>query len=130
MHAAHTPSPGFDAPDVQHWLEQASADAIDELPYGVVRLDPEGLVTLYNATEARLSGFNRGPALGLKFFERVAPCMNTPTMKGLIEAAWRAGTLDLEIGWVGDFADPDREYRIRAVSGDAGSVWLLLQRED
>ena len=98
------------------------------LPFGVVRLDALGTVLLFSATEARLSGFNRRPAVGLSFFEQVAPCMNTPTMKGLIEQAWRDGTLDLEVGWVGDFADPDREYRIRAVSADDGGIWLLLDR--
>ena len=119
----------YESDDVARQLERMDAHAIDGLPFGVIRLTREGLVQLYSATEAQQSGFNRQPALGLDFFEQVAPCMNTPMMKGLIEQAWRAGTLDMDIGWVGDIADPNRAYAIRATSSSDGGVWLLINRD-
>lgn len=119
----------YESDDVARQLERMDAQAIDGLPFGVIRLTREGLVQLYSTTEAQQSGFNRRPALGLDFFEQVAPCMNTPMMKGLIEQAWRAGTLDMDIGWVGDIADPNRAYAIRATSSSDGGVWLLINRD-
>ena len=47
------------------------AQAIDALPFGVIRLDREGLVKLYSTPEAEQSGFTHRPALGLDFFEQV-----------------------------------------------------------
>ena len=119
----------YDSDHAARQLEAMSAQAIDALPFGVIRLDREGLVKLYSTPEAEQSGFTHRPALGLDFFEQVAPCMNTPMMKGLIEQAWRDQTLDIEIGWVGDLNDPNRAYAIRALSASDGGVWLMLNRD-
>ena len=49
---------------------------LDRLPFGVVGLSPEGMVEVYNQTEARLAGLNRNDVLGTSFFLSVAQCMN------------------------------------------------------
>ena len=49
---------------------------LDRLPFGVVGLTPEGIVDVYNQTEARLAGLNRDDVLGTSFFLSVAQCMN------------------------------------------------------
>ena len=48
----------------------------DGLAYGVVGLDKNGLVVVYNATEARLAGLDPHAVIGTPFFEAVAQCMN------------------------------------------------------
>ena len=54
-------------------MEPASLDA---LPFGVVGLDREGIVEVYNKTEATLAGLNRDDIIGTHFFLSVAQCMN------------------------------------------------------
>lgn len=57
-------------------LAAMGSDACDGLPFGAVGLDKTGLVVVYNATEARLSGLDAQAVIGLPFFEAVAQCMN------------------------------------------------------
>ncbi len=49
---------------------------LDALPFGVVGLNPDGIVEIYNRTEAHLAGLNRDDVLGTHFFLSVAQCMN------------------------------------------------------
>lgn len=48
----------------------------DALPYGVVGLDPAGLVVVYSAAEARMAGLDPASVIGMPFFDAVAQCMN------------------------------------------------------
>ncbi len=41
---------------------------LDALPFGVVGLSPEGIVEVYNKTEADLAGLNPGDVIGSHFF--------------------------------------------------------------
>ena len=40
-----------------------------------------------------------------------------------------AGTLDPELSWPDDFADPIRELRIRVQSSRSGGMWLFIERD-
>lgn len=51
-------------------------DELDKLDYGVVGLSPEGIVEIYNLTEARLAGLPQDSVLGSNFFLDIAQCMN------------------------------------------------------
>lgn len=119
----------FNAPDLAQQLEQLSDAERDAAPFGIIKLDSSGRVTHFNATEARLSGYGSRPALGLDFFTSVAPCMGTAEFRGRIEQAQRHGTVDIEIGHVGDFSDPERELQVRAQSASDGGLWICILRE-
>lgn len=118
----------FDAPNIARVLEKLSTDALDQLPYGVVRLSDEEVVITFNKTEARLSGFGERRAVGRHFFDLVAPCMNTPAFRGRIQEEGRRGELDIEFGHTGDFDDPARFIKVRVCSASDGGYWLLMQR--
>jgi photoactive yellow protein len=122
--------PGFRDPDLAHRVEALSAEALDGFPFGVIRLSADGHVVLFNATERSQSGYKGRPAIGLNFFTQIAPCMDTPEMRGRIEAARARGTVDIEVGWIGDFADRTREMTIRVQSASDGGLWVFLTRED
>lgn len=49
---------------------------LDNLPYGVIGLSSDGIVEIYNATEAELAGLPAEKVLGGNFFHNVAQCMN------------------------------------------------------
>jgi photoactive yellow protein len=57
-------------------LQTMRADNCDELPFGVVGLDAEGIVKVYNEAEARLAGLDASTVLGRSFFDAIAQCMN------------------------------------------------------
>jgi len=122
----------FDEPDLAGAVERLPREAVDALPFGAIRLDAAGVVRFYSAAEARLSGSDARARLGIDFFTAVAPCMDTAEYRGRIERARRDGQVDIEFGWVGDFADAERFLRVRIQStrdGDGG-VWIFMLRED
>jgi photoactive yellow protein len=57
-------------------LARMPLEDLDRLPFGVVGLDSEKLVVVYNATEAGMAGLARDSVIGLPFFDAVAQCMN------------------------------------------------------
>ena len=117
----------FDAPDLATQAERHSQFELDHLPFGVIRIDREGIVLFYSATEAEQSGSGPIP-VGQNLFE-IADCLAGDGFRGRIIRAMEAGPVDLEFGWPGDFADPKRELRIRVQSARQGGVWLFIERD-
>ena len=117
----------FDAPDLAARIEQLSEIEIDRLPFGVVRLDPEGLILRYSATEARQSGYGSQP-VGLNFFE-IARCSGKNDVRAQIVRGQEEGHVDLEFALPGDYADPARGVRLRVQSARQGGVWMFMQRD-
>jgi len=60
-----------------------SPEEADALPYGLILLDPDGVVTGYNAAESRLSGLARSEVLGRDFFRDIAPCTRVRAFAGV-----------------------------------------------
>jgi photoactive yellow protein len=86
--------PDFASPRLAEAVEQLSVEQMDALPFGVVLLDPSGVVVRYSKTERRLSGFPHAVE-GRAFFGEIAPCMDTPSLKGRIERAMAADNIPL-----------------------------------
>lgn len=120
----------FEDPDLAVKAEAMTTEELDALPFGAIRLDEDLRVIFHSAAEKRLSGFVARPTEGRLFFADIAPCMDAPAFRGRIEAARRAGEVDIEFGFVGDFADDDRELRVRVLSGSVSTLWVFMARED
>ncbi len=121
----------IDDPDLVAAIEALTAKEIDLLPFGSIRLDAHGIVTLYSARERDQSGY-RGAAIGQHFFAEMAPCMNTPAFRGRLDAARKARRLDIRFDHVSDLPSGERDVplMVRLVSASDGGVWILLQRDD
>ena len=57
-------------------LQHLTPSECDDLPFGVVGLSGDGLVRVYNATEARLAGISSKSVMGAHYFSGTAQCMN------------------------------------------------------
>jgi photoactive yellow protein len=119
----------FDMAGLADAVDRMPTDAVDALPFGTIRLDPNGIVIFFSAAEAKLSGYGSRPALGKLFFVDVAPCMDDPAFRGRIERAKAAGKYDLEFGWIGDFSDLSRELQVRVQPASDGGCWIFIRRE-
>ena len=122
------PGIDFDAPDLAARAERASLFELDHLPFGVIRIDRDGTVQFYSATEARLSGYGEIP-LGKNLFA-ISRCFGGEEFRGRVARAADAGPVDFEIAWPGDYNDPKRELRIRVQSAANGGLWLFIERDD
>lgn len=57
-------------------LDTGAEAELDELPFGVIGFNRDGLIETYNAMEAKLAGLSPEKVMGRHLFEVVAPCMN------------------------------------------------------
>lgn len=60
-----------------------TAEDLDALPFGAIRLDAEGCVVSYNATEARAAHRSPDRVIGRNFFTEVAPCTDVQEFAGM-----------------------------------------------
>ena len=66
----------FDDPALLDALESVALDEIDEIGFGLVVMNRDGLVLGYNRRESRLSGLPPAEVTGRNFFTDVGPCTN------------------------------------------------------
>jgi photoactive yellow protein len=66
----------FDDPALFPTIFSLSSAGLDQLPFGVIGFDGDGVICIYNAPEARWAGLDRDNVVGSPMFEVVAPCMN------------------------------------------------------
>jgi photoactive yellow protein len=117
----------FDSSDLAARIEQLDDAQRDSLPFGVIHLDRDGNVLFYSATESLQSG-NPHCLIGTNFYAHTRR-MQGDAFRGRIARAQEDGPVDLEIAWLGDYADPMRELRVRVQSARDGGVWLCIERD-
>lgn len=113
-------------PYVIERVSDCDREALDALPFGLVRLDAVNRVTAYNTAEARLS--HRAPAdvIGRDFFTEIAPCTNVRELAGWLEAARQAGRSESHrLKFIFDFPH-GRQFVDLAISHDADSGAAIL----
>lgn len=66
-------------------LDQADAQELDGLPFGVIALDEAGCAVAYSRLETEYSGLPPDRVLGRPFFSTVAPCMDNELVGERIE---------------------------------------------
>ena len=126
--AMHGVLPNFATPLLARAIEALRPEQIDDLPFGVVGLDTDGTVRVYNKAEGDQSGYAGRPALGRAFFLDVAPCMNNGFFKGRIDQAMKKGRLDISFTFIGDFNDRHRPLEVRVQSAKNGGTWIFIDR--
>lgn len=91
----------FDAADLFERIESLTADALDELPFGVIGFDAQTIVRRYNRFESAFAGLSPHRVVGHPLFTTVAPCMNNFMVAQRFEdAAADASGLDAAIDYV------------------------------
>jgi photoactive yellow protein len=119
----------FDAADLVQHIERLSQSDLDNLPFGVILIDREGLIRFYNKTEAQKSGYGKDPT-GQNLFV-ISSRMASNDFHGRIKRAMDEGPVDLEFGWSGDYDDPTRDLRLRVLSSsDNNNIWIFIERDN
>lgn len=129
MTTADDHRPGIDDDDLAARLDAMPDEARDGLPFGTAKLRVDGTVVHFGRREAALSGFDGTRALGRNWFRDVAPCMDTPTLRGQMDPRRRDGPLDVAFDHTGDFRDPSARLYVRMVqTDDLSHLWVAIAR--
>jgi photoactive yellow protein len=111
-------------------LMQSTDARLDELTFGVIGFDGEGVVRRYNTFESAISGLSPENVLGCPLFTDVTPCMNNFMVAQRFEDARELGTdLDDTIGYVLTLRMRPIRVSLRLLSTVAGPMrFILVQR--
>ncbi len=91
----------FDDPGLLATLHTLSDAQLDELGFGTIGFDADGIVRQYNATESRFARLTRERVVSLPLFTWVAPCMNNFLVAQRFEdAAAASEPLDVTLPYV------------------------------
>ena len=71
----------FSSPSILAVLDDMAVEQLDDMAFGVIRMDTAGLVTAYNLPESKFSGLSPSRVIGRHFFSSVGQCMNNPITK-------------------------------------------------
>jgi len=115
----------FDDPGLLEWLESATPDAIDDLPFGVIRLDPEGRVLAYSRWESNFSGLPASSVLGRNFFTDVAPCSNNYLVAHVFT---EPGAIDQALDYTFTYKLKPTQVRLRLLRREGAGAQFVLVR--
>lgn len=118
------------ADELQRWLDEASDEELDQLPFGVVGIDREGRVCRYNQFEAKLAQFQPSEVIGRVFFGEIARCMDNAMVAGRLALAVKSNeSLDTSIDYVIAFRSAKTRARLRLLHAPSSPTsYLLLER--
>jgi photoactive yellow protein len=117
-------------PDVLERADQLAEEELDNLPVGMIQLDPSGKVLKFNQTESDLARMDKAAALGKSFFDEVAPCTKVREFHGKFLDGVAARDLSTTFDYEFKFRDGRRKDVLISMfySKSTESVWVLVQR--
>lgn len=125
-----SPEAGLAVPFDPLRADERTDEELDQLPFGVIALEPSGKIARYNLAEARFARLDRNQVLGRGFFSEVAPCTQTPEFQGRFQRFVRPGnTAPTErFEYLFDFKFGAQKVEVELSRGSTGRVYLLINR--
>jgi len=119
-------APAFADAGLMCWLEAAAPEDFDSLPFGIIGMQPDGVVSIYNKTEAALAGLSPARVLGRHFFTAVAPCTNNFMVAQRFETE---AEIDATLGYVFTLRMAPTPVTLRLLKRPAARyMYLLVER--
>lgn len=89
----------FVSVDLLARLGTLAREEADACAFGIVRLDDDGTVRLFNRAESEMTGVPAADAEGRHYFSRVVPCTNNPLFFGTFRRGVAADHLNVVFPW-------------------------------
>lgn len=93
-------------------ISELSGEALDALPFGAIKLDGKGIVSSFNAYEAKLTDRDPKKVIGKNFFTDIAPCTNVREFAGRYIEGVERGELHAIFPYRFDFKMSPREVTV------------------
>lgn len=117
-------TPNFSDAHIIDWLDSNSEESYDTLPYGVVRMNEQGIVSAYNTNISIIGGVTKESAIGKNFFVQVAPCTNN----FMVAEKYYQETLDEEMPYMFTYITQPTPVILRLLKGITGTQYLLAKK--
>ena len=116
--------------DLHAALDLCTTEELDALEFGVIGIDPAGVVQRYNRFESQAAGLSTQRVIGQPLFTVVAPCMNNFLVAQRFEDALASGdTLDAAIDYVLTLRMRPVKVKLRLLAApECAHRYVLVQR--
>ena len=109
-------------------IDRMNETELDGLPFGAIRLDKDGKVLSYNATEAKLTGRDPKRVIGRNFFTDVAPCTNVQAFAGRFREGVAKKEMHVIFPYRFDFQMAPRDVTVTLFySQQTDSAWVFVR---
>jgi len=109
-------------------IDRMSETELDALPFGAIRLDKDGKILSYNATESRLTGRDPKRVIGRNFFREVAPCTNVQAFAGRFREGVAKGDMHVIFPYRFDFEMAPRDVTVTLFySRQTETAWVFVR---
>jgi photoactive yellow protein len=117
--------PTFEAPETIASLPES---ALDEQPFGIIRLDRTGRVLSFNTYEEKLARKARADVIGKNFFVDVAPCTRVKEFYGKFLEGIEQRYLNTTFAFVFAFSFGHRGVHVSLYYKQADdTIWVLVR---
>lgn len=118
----------FGAADIENRLAVLSAADLDRIAFGIIQVDSNGSVLVFNTAESSITGHESTAVIGRNFFTEVAPCTDVAGFRGRFDAGVRAGNLNVLFEWhLGQGTTPIVQVHMKKAASD-GVFWIFTKR--
>lgn len=109
-------------------IDRMSAEELDALPFGAIRLDKQGTILTYNMTESKLTGRDPKRVIGRNFFTDVAPCTNVQAFAGRFREGVAQGDMHVIFPYRFDFEMAPRDVTVTLFySRQTDTAWVFVR---
>ncbi|WP_245524636.1 histidine kinase dimerization/phosphoacceptor domain -containing protein [Methylobacterium nonmethylotrophicum] len=109
-------------------LDALAPHDLDALRQGVIQIDGDGVIHLYNRAEGAFSGRRPERVIGRNFFTDIAPCTHLPHFYGRFREGVRRGRLDHTFSFVYGFDPRPMQVRITLrQAAQPGRYWIITE---
>ncbi|WP_291132466.1 PAS domain-containing protein [Erythrobacter sp.] len=120
----------FVTAEIDSGLATLSREAADAADFGIVKVDDEGKIELYNKYEAELAGVTPAAAEGRNFFTEIAPCTNNKLFHGRFKSGVEADELDTEFNYTFTYKLRPTNVAIRLKRDkESKSNWVFVKKK-
>ncbi len=113
-----------------HALSYMSRDQADTQPFGIVKVDDDGVIQLYNRWESEMAGVAPAVAEGRNFFTQVAPCTNNRLVYGRFKSGVDKGELDIEFNYTFTYKMKPTNVRLKLLRHKPSRTnWVLVSKK-
>jgi len=118
----------FEDDDLGEKLRHASDEQLDNAPFGIIKVDDEGVIEFFNQYESELSGMDPEEVKDRNFFTEVAPCTNNRLFRGRFKKGVRRGELDETFSYTYTYKMRPTLVDIFLYRDEAGNNWITVQK--
>ncbi len=114
----------FDSPGILEWLDEQPNEILDNVNFGVVKMNKSGTVVFYNKAEALITGVKSENTIGKHFFTQVAPCTNN----FLVAEKFNNTNLDEQVQYIFTYVTQPIPVILRLLKGDCDNQYMLVKK--